>query len=341
MQSLHIACLDNPDPSEAFPVAGGAIFNSVPIPTPTPTPTAAPSSGKPANLTLIIVLPTVLGFLVIAGIALCCYFSARHRRRIMAGRNNMSRVHDKMSPAFSPDGFEAQFIGQAQSPGLSPPSVYYSPDQKINPYSPETDTQSPQNQQQTPASLIHISPQPQPNFPFRTYSPADYAQREPTSPRSPTIDTSGFGPGPDQKKDHSLHDAFIPPPPPNPPPAALQMPHQHHFQSLNMQSSIPEGQGFATGLGIVERLDSHQRTIPNLTLPMPKKSLDAARAEKAADKAKGEAEGEDGFQLQNMVARPPDMVEQASPPTDPESPSQVFYFDPASGRYRKQSRHDG
>lgn len=256
----------------------------------------------------------------------------------MAKRNAMGRVHEKMSPGLSPRTFDSGFIGEARSPGLSPlspASVYYSPDKKINPYTTEIEDQkSPQQIHETPNSTTRLVPQPELQFPHRTYIPADYAPKSPLNPHSP-IDTSTIGPGPNQWKDHSLHDAFFPPPPPRASPVTLSAFTQ--FQSLNQPplppQPQPEGLGITTGVGVVKRLDPHHRNAPSIAIPVPKKkSMEAHRAEEEMIRAQI-----DDFEAQELAGKGKEEErERGEGEPGIESPT-VFYYDAMSGKYMKET----
>ncbi|KAF7514230.1 hypothetical protein GJ744_004555 [Endocarpon pusillum] len=325
LQVLHIACLQPPRPSQPFPVAANTIFNSTPIATPTPSSTAVPSPSKPANLALMISLPVVFGVLILGSIVACCFYSARHRRRIMAERNGMRRIQDKHSPTFPPHHQHYQHNEmQAQSPqGFEsvpvPEPVYYSPisDQKENPYV----------QPQGPASPL--PPFQQLQFPmYKSYSPADYAHQNP-SPARPSIDTSQIGPGPNQQKVSNLHDQYfpLPPPPPAPPQLAMQPPPP--------PPSIPQ-EG-------VESLRQHHMKTPSLAMPMPraKKSLDIQGRTQEQQRQRigvggiGESGDRDAIPLQDY-GRPSGNEEWTTADDGVESP-QVFVYDAVNDRYVKES----
>ncbi len=232
----------------------------------------------------------------------------------MAERNAMRRVHDKMSPTFSPDHpqyyqQQQEHIGQRgfeSAPTAEP--IYFSPvsDQKENPYF------APIPEQPSPEAPS------QPQYPL--YRPADYATN------ANPIDTTLIGPGPDQKKPHTLHDQYFPlPPPPLP------------------QPSIPQ-EG-------VESLRQHNMKIPNLAMPVPKKkSLDVQRHKAVAlgglGSGLGIAYGPEGdqkgaIQLQEYGHRDGQVREQqveneVETGVEVESPAQVFVYDALNDRYVKE-----
>ena len=326
LQTLHIACLQPPRPSQPFPVAANTIFNSTPIATPTPSSTAVPGPSKPANLALMISLPVVFGVLILGSIVACCFYSARHRRRIMAERNGMRRIQDKHSPTFPPHQQQYQQNEmQAQSPqgfefAPAPEPVYYSPvsDQKENPYV----------QPQVPISPLQ--PFQQPQFPmYKSYSPADYAHQNP-SPARPSIDTSQIGPGPNQQKVSNLHDQYfpLPPPPPAPPQLAMQPPPPPPPPSIAQEG--------------VESLRQHHMKTPSLGMPMPraKKSLDIQGRTQGQQRQQirvgemGESGDRDAIPLQDY-GRPGGDEEGVKGDDGVESP-QVFVYDEVNDRYVKE-----
>jgi hypothetical protein len=96
LQALNIACQDPPSPSNPFPVAASSIFNATTIQPPTTSSAGTSGShhlhGTP--LALAIALPMVFVFLLLVVSCTACFFSARQRRRQMAARGKMRRVHE-------------------------------------------------------------------------------------------------------------------------------------------------------------------------------------------------------------------------------------------------------
>lgn len=321
LQALHIACLHPPRPSEPFPVTASTIFNATPIVTPTPSSTSVPSPRKSANLALIVTLPVVFGVIILGGIIACCFYSARHRRRIMAERNRMRRFHDKHSPTFPTHNQQDHMHVQTPQgfvPAPVPDPVYLSPilDRKDDPYILQQQPLSPQQPQR-------------PQYPYHsTYTPADYAQHPTTSPVP--FDTSKIGPGPDQQKVHTLHDQYFPPPPPAPmPPSQLA--------AMQMEPSVPQQQA-------VQPLQQHQLTTPSLALPIPrgKRSLDVNHRQRPGQ---GQHQMDPGVLYDSVQGTAIPLREYGTGGGDGnlrteddkvETP-QVFVYDPVSDRYVKES----
>jgi hypothetical protein len=96
LQALNIACQDPPSPTNPFPVAASSIFNETTIQPPAIS--SAGTSGSHhlhgTSLALAIALPIVFGFLLLVLTCIACFFSARRRRRQMASRGKMRRVHE-------------------------------------------------------------------------------------------------------------------------------------------------------------------------------------------------------------------------------------------------------
>lgn len=352
IQALHIACLDRPEPGEPFPVASNTLFNATPIATPQPSSSAAPKPGRPANLALIISLPVVFGVLVIAGIIACCFYSARHRRRIMAQRNAMRRIQDKSSPTFPSQHHEYYQQQYSQSQGFESVAAaepnYFSPvsDHKENPYIQFHQPQPQQQEQPPPTHQPHQSQQQYPQY--RSYTPADYASpiTATTSPiPSFPLDTSQIGPGPNQKQIHTLHDQYFPPPPP--PTNLLMQPQPPQFQFTPLTSASmsmpPQAPPIPTQAGIgggVESLRQHQMKIPSLGMPDPsrrKKSLEAQRAQQSQSQSQRPSQEE--IPLTDYRAR--DGGEGRVGEVEASESPQVFVFDEVEGRYVKERSPTG
>ena len=96
LQALDIACQDPPSPTNPFPVDASSIFNETTIQPPATS--AAGSTGSShlhgTPLALAISLPIVFAFLILVLSCIACFFSARKRRRAMAARGKMGRVHE-------------------------------------------------------------------------------------------------------------------------------------------------------------------------------------------------------------------------------------------------------